>query len=66
MTPRRRDHLRLVVLDRAHLACIRRMREDWRQGISLDPSQPPWANGSGLTLSWDDFDNRKDTEPVLR
>lgn len=50
---RRRDHLRLIVLDRVHLESIRRMREDWRHGISLDPSEPSWAKGSGKVLQWD-------------
>jgi hypothetical protein len=50
----RRAWLRLVVLDRAHLDSVRRMREDWRHGISLEPSAPPWAAGSGVALRWDD------------
>lgn len=50
---RRRDHLRLIVLDRVHLESIRRMREDWRHGISLDPSEPSWAKGAGKVLRWD-------------
>jgi hypothetical protein len=46
--------VRLVVLDRAHLDSVRRMREDWRHGISLEPSEPPWSHGSGRELVWDD------------
>lgn len=46
--------VKLIALDRAHLDSIRRMRDDWRDGVSLEPSQPPWANGAGVALRWDD------------
>lgn len=46
--------VRLVVLDDAVLQCTQRMRTAWREGVSLEPSQPPWSRGSGRVLTWDD------------
>lgn len=51
-TLRRRP--RLVILDNAGLDNATRLRETWRHGISLEPSQPSWANGTGRELKWED------------
>ncbi len=50
--PRRRP--RLVILDNSGLENVTRLRETWRHGISLEPSTPDWACGSGRELVWDD------------